>query len=64
MMCWTARWEDGGLQKENEDVLKLTTLHSNIREWMLHLGTPPPVAMETGSKSNNGEAAALLCMFK
>lgn len=33
---------DGDLQNESvrEDVLKLTTLHGNIRGWILHISTP------------------------
>lgn len=44
--------------EKKEDVLKLTTLHGNIREWMPHLSTPSPVAMETGCKGNNLEEVA------
>ena len=33
--------EMGGERDLQEDMLKLTTLHGNIRGWMLHLSTPP-----------------------
>lgn len=45
-----------------EDVLKLTTLHGKTSGDGCCTSTHhPPVAMETDSKGNNGEAVALLC---
>lgn len=50
-----------------EDVLKLTTLHGNIREWMLHLSTPPACCHGDGLQGQQWGGSSFtvcVCVFK